>query len=206
MDIPSSYDSAASAYAEHLFNELESKPLDRHLLDRFAEEMKSGRVADLGCGPGHVAKYLSEQGVDAIGIDISPGMIRVARSLCPNLGFEIGDMTALKFDDASLDGIVSFYSIVHLRGGELAAVFTEWRRALKSGGFVLVAFHLGTESHHVDDMWGRAVSLDFQFHETDDVARALTEAGFVVLEVSTREPYKDVEYQSRRSYILARAS
>lgn len=206
MDIQSSYDSAASAYAEHLFNELESKPLDRHLLNRFAEEIGSGRVADLGCGPGHVTKYLSERGVGAYGIDLSPEMIRVAKTLCPDVKFETGDMTSLKVDDASLDGIVSFYSIVHLGGGRLTKVFTEWRRVVKAGGLILVAFHIGTESRHVDDLWGSAVSLDFQFHETDGVTQALNAAGFEVLEVSEREPYKDVEYPSRRCYILARAS
>lgn len=206
MDIQSSYDSAASAYAEHLFNELESKPLDRHLLNRFAEEIGNGRVADLGCGPGHVTKYLSERGVAAFGIDISPEMIRVARTLCPELKFDTGDMTSLKLDDASLDGIVSFYSIVHLGAEQLTRVFTEWRRVVKAGGLILVAFHIGTESRHVDDLWGSAVSLDFRFHETDKVARALNTAGFDVIEVSEREPYEDAEYPSRRCYILARAS
>ncbi|HYU33725.1 MAG TPA: class I SAM-dependent methyltransferase, partial [Thermoanaerobaculia bacterium] len=61
MDVRESYDSAAEAYAEHLATELDHKPLDRHLLNRFAEEVRGhGLVADLGCGPGHVARYLQE--------------------------------------------------------------------------------------------------------------------------------------------------
>ncbi|HEX6863269.1 MAG TPA: hypothetical protein VF414_10665 [Thermoanaerobaculia bacterium] len=53
MDVRESYDSAAQAYAEHLASELDHKPLDRHLLNRFAEETRGrGLVADLGCGPG----------------------------------------------------------------------------------------------------------------------------------------------------------
>ena len=56
MDVRESYDSAASAYTEHLASELAHKPLDRHLLNRFAEATRDGGlVADLGCGPGHVA-------------------------------------------------------------------------------------------------------------------------------------------------------
>jgi trans-aconitate methyltransferase len=62
MDVRGSYDSAAAAYAEHLASELANKPLDRHLLNRFAEDVRGrGRVADLGCGPGHVTRYLREQ-------------------------------------------------------------------------------------------------------------------------------------------------
>jgi len=56
MDVRECYDSAATAYTEHLASELAHKPLDRHLLSRFAEATRDGGlVADLGCGPGHVA-------------------------------------------------------------------------------------------------------------------------------------------------------
>ncbi len=84
MDIRESYDSAAAAYAEHLADELVRKPLDRHLLNRFAEETRGrGLVADLGCGPGHVARYLSQQGVPIFGVDFSAKMVAVAQSLFP---------------------------------------------------------------------------------------------------------------------------
>ncbi len=77
MDVRESYHSAAAAYTEHLSAELERKPLDRHLLNRFAEETRGrGLVADLGCGPGHVARYLSQQGVTIFGLDIYRGWSR----------------------------------------------------------------------------------------------------------------------------------
>ena len=100
MRVRESYDSAASVYAEHLASELEHKPLDRQLLNRFAEAMHGrGLVADLGCGPGHVAKYLYDLGVHMIGIDLSPEMVRCARRLHPTIDFRVGDMTALDFAD-----------------------------------------------------------------------------------------------------------
>ena len=72
MDVRKSYDSAAEAYAEHLATELAHKPLDRHLLNRFVEAMAGrGLVADVGCRPGHIARYLQEQGVEIVGIDLS---------------------------------------------------------------------------------------------------------------------------------------
>ena len=49
MGVRESYDSAAEVYAQHLASELIQKPLDRHLLNRFAEETRGrGLVADLG--------------------------------------------------------------------------------------------------------------------------------------------------------------
>jgi SAM-dependent methyltransferase len=207
MSVRDSYDSAASAYADHLFTELEKKPLDRHLLNRFAEATRgSGWVVDLGCGPGHVAKYLREQGVSVIGVDLSVEMIKVAGSLSPEIDFRVGDMRRLDFDDASLAGVVAFYSIVHFDPAELSAVFREMRRVLRQDGLALISFHVGDQVVHVDDLYGAPVSLDFQFHVPDEVIAALRGAQLNAMEEVEREPYEGAEYPTRRCYLLARAS
>ncbi|MBM3218880.1 MAG: hypothetical protein FJZ38_09390 [Candidatus Rokubacteria bacterium] len=60
-----SYDAIADEYAQQYFDELDGKPFDRAWLDRFAESVKGrGRVCDLGCGPGQIARYLAARGVD----------------------------------------------------------------------------------------------------------------------------------------------
>ena len=204
MDIRASYDSAADAYAEHLFFELEQKPLDRHILNRFAESVRGrGLVADLGCGPGHVAKYLHDQNVTVLGIDLSPEMVRCATRLCPGIEFRTGDMRSLDLPAASLAGIVAFYSIVHFEPAELSALFRECRRVLIPRGTMLVAFHIGDETVHVEDMWGKPVDLDFRFHQPIEVISALHAADFMVVESAEREPYEGAEYSSRRCYLLA---
>jgi trans-aconitate methyltransferase len=63
-EVEDSYDRVAKEYATRIFRELNHKPLDRELLDRFALRVHGiGPVCDLGCGPGHVARYLHERGV-----------------------------------------------------------------------------------------------------------------------------------------------
>ncbi len=206
LEIQASYDSAANAYAEHLFSELEQKPLDRHLLNRFAESVRHrGLVADLGCGPGHVGKYLHEQNVTVLGIDLSPKMVQCAARLCPDIEFRVGDMQSLDLPTAGLAGIVAFYSIVHFVTSELGPVFLECRRVLSPRGLMLLAFHIGDEAVHVDDLFGRPVDLDFHFHQPSDVIDALSAAGFAVSESTEREPYEGTEYPSRRCYLLASA-
>jgi len=207
MDVRSSYDSAARAYAEHLASELDRKPLDRHLLNRFAEAVRGvGLVADLGCGPGHVARYLDAQGVRMVGIDLSPEMIRVASELQPGIEFRAGDMRALDLPDGSLAGVIAFYAIVHFQPDELGPVFREMRRVLSPGGLALLSFHVGEEVVHLDDLFGAPVSLDFRFHVPDRVIEALESAGFTVMERIDRQPYEGAEYPSRRCYLLARAT
>ena len=206
MDVRESYDAAAEAYAEHLADELIRKPLDRHLLNRFAEDLRGrGLVADLGCGPGHVAKYLHDRGVEMLGIDLSPEMIRCAGRLHPGPEFRVGDMRELPLPAAGLAGVAAFYSIVHFEPAELPAILAETRRVLAPGGLALLAFHVGDQVVHMDDLFGAKVSLDFRFHRPGEVADALAAAGLTVVEHVEREPYADVEYPSRRCYLLARA-
>lgn len=206
MDVRESYDSAAKAYAEHLATELARKPLDRHLLNRFAEDTRGrGLVADLGCGPGHVTRYLNEQGVTMVGIDLSPGMVSVASDLNPGIDFRVGDMNRLDLPDAGLSGAVAFYSIAHFDTLELAPVFQEIRRVLVPGGLALVSFHVGEQVVHLDDLFGAPVSLDFHFQLPTQVIEALRSAHFAVIEHVEREPYEGAEYPSRRCYLFARA-
>jgi SAM-dependent methyltransferase len=207
MSIRESYDSVARTYAAHLASELSGKPLDRHLLNRFAEEVRGrGLVADLGCGPGHVARYLHDQGVTMIGIDLSPQMIEEARRLNPELEFKVGDMRKLSLLDASFVGVIAFYSIVHLAPDELPAIMAELRRVLMPGGLILVAFHIGRDVVHVDELFGEPVNLDFRFYVPADVIDALRATGLVVIEQVEREPYPGAEFPSRRCYLLARAA
>ncbi|MBK8229067.1 MAG: class I SAM-dependent methyltransferase [Candidatus Eisenbacteria bacterium] len=207
MDIRESYDSAAEGYAEHLSDELRGKPLDRHLLNRFAEETRDcGLVADIGCGPGHVARYLKEQGVAVYGVDLSEKMVQVARDRHAEIAFRVEDMGSLSATDRSLAGAVLFYSIVHFAPDELLAVFREVRRVLVEGGLALIAFHRGDGIVHTDELFGAPVSLDFRYHSSEGVIDALTQSGFTVIEQIHREPYEGAEYPSRRCYLLARAA
>lgn len=197
-----SYDKVAAEYARHLSAELDGKPLDRQLLAEFATSVV-GAVADIGCGPGHVTRYLRECGAEVIGIDLSPAMITEAQIANPSIPFVVADMRALPLADASLGGIVAFYSLIHIPETEHPAVLQEWHRVIQPGGRLLVSFHRGEESRHFDEWWGEQVNLDFRFFMTEAVVVALTEAGFSIDAVVEREPYPEIEVQTQRVYISA---
>ena len=198
------YDAVAGDYVEHIFGELAGKPFDRQLLDELATAAGDGVICDLGCGPGHVARYLHERGTNVVGVDLSPGMVEKARALTPGVPFFEGDMRALDVADGAWQAIVAFYSIIHFRASELPEVFRELRRVLAPGGTLLVSFHIGSEVFHRDEWWGHEVSVDFYFLQTAEVTAALESAGLVIERVLERDPYPEVEYQSRRAYVTAR--
>ena len=204
-DCQASYDAVADEYVRRISDELKHKPLDRALLDRFADAVRGrGAVCDLGCGPGHVARYLKERGIDVVGYDLSPKMVEAARRLNPEINFHQADMTALDHAEESWAGVVAFYSLIHIPPAEIAGTLRGFRRILQRRGLLLLAFHIGDETIHLDDWWEQKVNIDFFFFQPAQMARDLQAAGFEIEEIIEREPYPEVEHQSRRAYIFAR--
>lgn len=180
-------------------------PLDREWLTRLAALARSlGPVADLGCGPGHVTRFLADQGATAIGLDLSPGMVAGARRLNPDLEFLEGDMRTLPWPDATLGGVAALYSVLHLRRPQLPQAFREMYRVLKPGGAALIAFHIGSADIHLDEWWDMPVRLDFRCFSLAEIEPLLRDAGFELAESCEREPYEGVEHPSRRGYLMVR--
>jgi ubiquinone/menaquinone biosynthesis C-methylase UbiE len=204
--IRKNYDQIAEEYARRIFNELDSKPLDRQLLHRLAASVSGrGAVCDMGCGPGHVARCLCDAGAEVFGIDLSPQMVEQARKLNPDISFREGNMLALELRDAELSGIAAFYAIVNIPIDSLLIVFQEMCRVLEPGGLLLLAFHIGDEILRPEELWGMPISIEFFHLQPAVIQRLLSEAGFEIEEMIEREPYEpEVEYQSRRAYIFAR--
>jgi SAM-dependent methyltransferase/quercetin dioxygenase-like cupin family protein len=201
--VAASYDRLALEYTRRIYEELAHKPFDRGLLDQFARLARTGRVCDVGCGPGHVARYLQERGCDVFGVDISPEMTERARSLNPGIEFEVADLRQLPVSDGSLAGIVAFYSLIHLEDSQLALALADLRRALQPGGHLLIAVHEGQGSRAPSEMWGIPVELRFNHFTYERVKHALMEAGLEVQQIIHRAPYREAEADTERLYALA---
>lgn len=205
QDTQASYDRVAAEYAARIYDELTHKPLDRELLSRLVAEVGTlGPICDLGCGPGQIARYLHDQGAQAVGIDLSPGMVAEAQRLNPDIPFWPDNMLGLQVADDSWGGIAAFYSIIHIPRDQVVDALREMRRVLRPNGLLLLAFHRGTETIHADDFFELPVSLDFLFFEAAEMEGYLSAAGFEVVEIIERPPYPDVEHQSHRVYIFGR--
>lgn len=203
-DVQAAYDAVADRYADRFFDELQYKPFDCKLLDWLIERCGDGMICDMGCGPGQVARYLRDRGAAVCGIDLSPAMIAEAQARNPDIRFEQGDLRALHgVADGTFAGIAAFYAIVNFSKEELPRVFAELQRALKPGGWLLLSFHEGDETQHLEEFLERRVTLDFTFFSAGAVRDALAHAGFEVTEVLLRNAYENVEYPNRRAYVFA---
>ena len=176
-----SYDATAAEYADMVSSDIEGRSLDRALLAAFAELVHAGGprpVADVGCGPGRITVVLHQLGLDAFGIDLSPMMVELARRTHPQLRFEVGSMLALDLPDASLGGLLAYYSIIHIPRQRRPEVFAEFHRVLAPGGPLMLAYQVGDDTRHLDEAFGKAVDLDFHRQQPHEVAELIRHAGF----------------------------
>jgi SAM-dependent methyltransferase len=211
-DVRAAYDAVARDYDAQFGRELDSRPVERGLLRAFIELAGRGVIADVGCGPGHVTRFLAHQGADVIGLDLSPEMISIARERAPQLPFTIGSMLDLPVEDGAWAGAVALYSIIHFAESERARAFREFARALRPSGWLLVSFHVDSpdfvtgEVNHLSEFLGHRVDLDGYFLDPRHVEAQVADAGLATTAKLERRPVPDIEYPSRRCYLLAQRS
>ncbi|MEV5146950.1 class I SAM-dependent methyltransferase [Streptomyces sp. NPDC052727] len=183
-DTRTSYDTVAASYADQVRDLLDETPEERAVLGLFADLVSSrggGSVADVGCGPGRITAHLRQLGVDAFGIDLSPGMIEVARRDHPGLRFELGSMTDLDLNDGSMAGLVAWYSLIHIPDKEIGTVFKHFHRVLQPGGPLLLSFHVGDESKvKTEGYGGHPMKVHVHRRRHSRMTGWLNEAGFTV--------------------------
>jgi SAM-dependent methyltransferase len=146
---------------------------------RFRRTVGAGLVLDAGCGPG---RYLAQLGSPVVGLDVTGGMLRVARRAGSPLVH--GDLEALPFPAGTFAGLFARHSYLHLPKARLPAALADARRVLAPGGLLLLTMIPGDHEGPAragDDFPGRWFAL----WRAEELAGALGVAGFGAVEIST---------------------
>lgn len=199
-----SFNLAAEKYYELFKDEMKQKEYDRAILDKFAGDFDTKSVVcDVGCGPGHITKYLFDKGLNVFGVDISERCIEIARRENPKMRFQVMDMARLDVADESLGGIVSYYSIIHTPKRFVPMLFREFNRVLRKGGKILIVVKKGSTEGYVDDLVGFKTRLHFTNFTEEELKSYLRTSGFELTFLETRQPY-DFEISVERIYVIGR--
>jgi ubiquinone/menaquinone biosynthesis C-methylase UbiE len=197
------YDISAGVYVQFVGTEISSateRPVDRSLLIDFVELVKTqaiSRVADVGCGPGRVAAFMADHGLDVIGVDVSQAMLAIARSAHPDVEFEEGQLNALPMETGVLAGAVCWYSIIYTPPDGLDEAFDELARVLIPGGHLLLAFQTEGKPVHREDAFGTHLPLTSYRHSVQDVVGRLENTGFKIYTTAVRAPELEHETTSQ---------
>jgi ubiquinone/menaquinone biosynthesis C-methylase UbiE len=208
-ELKAAHDGLAEFYADRLANALDHMPADRAMLDLFSDVTLAAdlgtSVGDVGCGTGRLEPYLAARGLTPRGIDLSPEMVRVARRDHPGFVFDVADLRELPFGDASLAGVVCWYSLMYLAPSGGPAAFRELARVVKPGGYLVTAFKAGdSRVRRGGRTTGLGVEFDVYWLSPQEMERRITDAGFATVFWGGR-PAEGQE-GSPQGYLLARRS
>jgi uncharacterized protein len=186
--VAAEYDRLAERYAPAFSDALDSKPFDQWLLTRLAAEAAGGQGLDVGCGPGKVAAYLAERDVAMTGLDISPGMVTLARAQCPDVQVMQGSFVVPPMPrggdprDPGWALVTAWYAFAHLAPSELAPTLAALARVLRRDGVLALATLVGHGIERPWTLWGIPTDLEFVLHDPDTVIGAAEAAGLVGVE------------------------
>ncbi len=172
--VESSYNIIGSLYDKHR----DLHKIDRELNGFYKQLPDKARVLDAGSGAGRpVSLYLTEKGVDVVGVDISEKMVSLARKNVPKATFKKGNMTQLEFADEIFDGVVSVFALFHVEKQLHGKVFREFYRVLRPGGILMLNTGI-RESDSVSRFFGQP--MVWSNHAPEKTLSLVREQGFKI--------------------------
>lgn len=177
-----SYQATAEAFAR---NVAELAPTGS--IEKFISFLPpQAKIIDIGCGSGRDAKLFSALGVEVLGIDFSSNLIDIAQKYAPLAQFQVMDMEAMNFHEASFDGAWAACSLGHLPKKALPAVLKKIHFILAEQGYFYLALKKGSgEILENDARYGSDVKKFWSYYEEDELKDRLQEAHFEILDFAT---------------------
>jgi len=102
-----------------------------------AEPLKKLPIVDIGCGRGEFLSIMSENGFNAIGVDMNDSMVEQTKKLGLNSIRSDALSYLFKQKNSSLAAVTGFHIVEHIPFEQLMDIFTECYRTIKKGGVVL---------------------------------------------------------------------
>lgn len=146
-----------------------------------AEQLQAGaRVLDLACGTGlPTTRQLTEAGLKVTGIDISPGMIELARENVPEADFRALDIADLEEEDPGpFDGAAAFFALLMLPRPEIPVALRMLHGVLRPGAPLVLSMVEADVNDFSIPFLGQTVRVSGYLRE--DLHEVVTDAGFEI--------------------------
>ncbi|MEU4694656.1 methyltransferase domain-containing protein [Actinoplanes sp. NPDC023714] len=173
--------------AEKYQGEHSSNPFQAELTSRVGGLLPAGAsVLDLGCGTGvPTAAILAESDHRVVGVDISEGMLRLARTQVPTAEFVHADFAELAEDFGTFDAVTAFFSLLMLSKARIESTLTKVAGWLKPGGYLAIGMvDFDADSAPVEFL---GVPVTVSGYREADLEALLAAKGFEVVSIETVE-------------------
>jgi SAM-dependent methyltransferase len=152
--------------------------------NKFKKILSSGKVLDIGCGPGIDAKMFLDAGFGYIGIDAAGNFIKIAKKEYPNVGFYQMKIEDLKFINTYFDGFWASASLLHVKKVRIERVLNKIEAVCKSGAIGLISIKKGRGER--SDKNGRF----FAYYSKNGFEKILNKANFSVVDFEEKTDYR----------------
>jgi len=143
------YDDLAAVYSQDW--NTQPDPMDMYdLFKRFL--IGGGLTAEIGCGNGRDANWMTNNGFPVEAFDSSQELIRIAANLYPNILFGIANLPELREVTSVYENVVCETVIMHLPVKQIHPAIQSLRRILNPGGIMYLSWRVteGEDTRHSD--------------------------------------------------------
>ncbi|CAM5421095.1 class I SAM-dependent DNA methyltransferase [Streptomyces abikoensis] len=138
------------------------------------------RVLDVGCGTGlPTARQLTDAGHRVVGVDLSPGMLELARDNVPKAEFHLADLADLRDGRLGVfDGAAAFFSLLMLPRAEIPHALRMLHGLLRPGGLLALSMVEADVDDYAIPFLGNTIRVSGYLR--DELRQVVREAGFDV--------------------------
>ena len=179
------FDQCAEEYQDRFMN------LDPYheMLDIFCAEIVPGiaTILDVACGPGNISRYLLEKRPELTlsGIDLSPKMLKLARSNNPGAQFRIMDAREIDQLNLKFEAVVCGFGLPYLTREDALQFIGKIAAVLKSRGiFYLSTMEDNYERSRLISSSSGEITMYIHYHQADYLSQALEAHGFELFKLS----------------------
>jgi len=181
------YNKNSKEYADALNTAVPTPAIEKFL--KYLPEKP--RVLEAGCGPGRESEIFLKHGAEIAGVDMSEGLLNIARVKNPQAKYSKEDFRKLSFANSSFDGVWAHASLVHLEQiSDVESSLKEFHRVLKPGGYLYVYVKAQTGTNKTAVVTDSLSKHDrfFRYYTPEEMTELLTKAGF---EIKAKEMQED---------------
>lgn len=195
------YDKIAEKYTEIFFKDFS----DKTELNLFLSYLPHGaKILDVGCGPGNITQYFLQKGFDCEGIDLSQGMIKMAKKRVPEGNFKVADLRKLDYPENSFDALIAAYSFMHIPQQDTRKTLKGFKRILKPRGIFFLIVKEGKGERFLKEPLDSSEKCYVKLWQIPEALRLLRDLHFDILYEGRGKSITKGELRYDKIFILAR--